>query len=90
MDQLDSGTESGSFGIPLVAAGVADPLVFWNTKIESPRITREMIDREAETEVIFEGQTSSVVATDDSSQKYQWTCDTCGHQWEDDGIVREE
>ncbi len=42
------------------------------------------------TEVIFEGQTSAVVATDDSSQKYQWTCDACGHQWEDDGTVREE
>ena len=42
------------------------------------------------TEVIFEGQTSAVVATDDSPQKFQWTCDACGHQWEDDGIVREE
>jgi len=42
------------------------------------------------TEVIFEGQTSAVVATDNSSQKYQWTCDACGHQWEDDGIVREQ
>ena len=41
------------------------------------------------TEVIFEGQTSAVVATDATSQKYQWTCDACGHQWEDDGIVRE-
>ena len=42
------------------------------------------------TEVIFEGQASAAVATDDSSQKYQWTCDACGHQWEDDGTVREE
>jgi len=43
------------------------------------------------TEVVFEGGTSTlVVATDDSSQKYQWTCDSCGYQWEDDGIVREE
>ncbi|HWZ83571.1 MAG TPA: hypothetical protein VNW47_13150 [Terriglobales bacterium] len=41
-------------------------------------------------EVIFEGGTASaIVATDDSSQKYQWTCDACGHQWQDDGIVRE-
>ena len=42
------------------------------------------------TEVIFEGQTSTAVATDDSPQKFQWTCDACGHQWEDDGIVREK
>ncbi len=42
-------------------------------------------------EVVFEGGTSTlVVATDDSSQKYQWTCDSCGHQWEDDGVAKEE
>jgi len=22
--------------------------------------------------------------------QFEWTCDPCGHQWEDDGIVREE
>jgi DNA-directed RNA polymerase subunit M/transcription elongation factor TFIIS len=43
------------------------------------------------TEVVFEGGTSTlVVATDDSSQKYRWTCDSCGHQWEDDGVAKEE
>jgi DNA-directed RNA polymerase subunit M/transcription elongation factor TFIIS len=43
------------------------------------------------TEVVFEGGTSTlVVATDDSSQKYKWTCDSCGHQWEDDGVAKEE
>jgi len=42
------------------------------------------------TEVVFEGGTSTlVVATDDSSQKYKWTCDSCGHQWEDDGVAKE-
>ena len=42
-------------------------------------------------EVVFEGGTSSlVVATDDSSQKYKWICDSCGHQWEDDGVAKEE
>ncbi len=42
-------------------------------------------------EVVFEGGTSTlVVATDDSSQKYKWTCDSCGHQWEDDGVAKEE
>src|SRR5271156_3726301 len=31
-------------------------------------------------EVVFEGGTSTlIVATDDSSQKYKWTCDSCGH-----------
>jgi DNA-directed RNA polymerase subunit M/transcription elongation factor TFIIS len=43
------------------------------------------------TEVVFEGLTSApAIATDESSQKYKWTCDSCGHQWEDDGVAKEE
>ncbi len=41
-------------------------------------------------EVVFEGGTSTlVVATDDPSQKYQWSCDSCGYEWEDDGVAKE-
>jgi DNA-directed RNA polymerase subunit M/transcription elongation factor TFIIS len=41
-------------------------------------------------EVVFEGLTSRpAVATDESSQKYKWTCGSCGHQWEDDGVAKE-
>ncbi len=41
-------------------------------------------------EVVFEGGTSTlIVANDDASQKYRWTCDSCGHQWEDDGVADE-
>jgi hypothetical protein len=40
------------------------------------------------TEVVFEGLTSApAMATDESSQKYKWTCDSCGNQWEDDGVA---
>jgi DNA-directed RNA polymerase subunit M/transcription elongation factor TFIIS len=43
------------------------------------------------TEVVFEGGTSTpIVASDDSSQKFEWTCDSCGHHWEDDGVAKEE
>ncbi|MGB9206484.1 MAG: hypothetical protein WCB94_21185 [Terriglobales bacterium] len=42
-------------------------------------------------EVVFEGLTSTpAMATDESSQKYKWTCDSCGHRWEDDGVAKEE
>ncbi len=42
-------------------------------------------------EVVFEGGTSTLIVTaDDPSQKYQWSCDTCGYQWEDDGVASEE
>jgi DNA-directed RNA polymerase subunit M/transcription elongation factor TFIIS len=43
------------------------------------------------TEVVFEGLTSApAIAKDESSQKYKWICDSCGHQWEDDGVAKEE
>lgn len=43
------------------------------------------------TEVVFEGGTSSlVVSAEDTSQKFKWTCEACGNQWEDDGIEEEE
>lgn len=42
------------------------------------------------TEVVFEGLTSEPgSASDASSQKYKWTCDACGHRWEDDGVAKE-
>ena len=41
-------------------------------------------------EGVFEGGTDTlIVAGDDSSQKFRWTCDSCGHQWEDEGIAQE-
>jgi len=41
-------------------------------------------------EVVFEGLASQPqIATDESSQKYQWSCDSCGCEWEDDGVAKE-
>jgi hypothetical protein len=43
------------------------------------------------TEVVFEGGTSTpIVAPGDSAQKYKWSCDSCGYQWEDDGVAKVE
>lgn len=43
------------------------------------------------TEVVFEGLDSApAMATNESSQKYKWICDSCGHQWEDDGVAKKE
>jgi hypothetical protein len=39
------------------------------------------------TEVVFEGLLPT--ATDDSTFKYEWTCGSCGHHWEDEGVVGE-
>jgi len=43
------------------------------------------------TEVIFERLLSEAAsATDNFPQKSEWICDSCGHQWEDDAVVKEE
>jgi hypothetical protein len=43
------------------------------------------------TEVILDDLVSepSDVPTD-SAPQFEWTCDSCGHRWKDDGIVRED
>ena len=42
------------------------------------------------TEVVFVGRTSELAdAKDASSQKFEWSCDSCGHHWVDDGIEKE-
>ncbi len=40
------------------------------------------------TEVIFERLDVTTGAADRSSAKFEWTCDACGHKWEDDGVVK--
>jgi DNA-directed RNA polymerase subunit M/transcription elongation factor TFIIS len=43
------------------------------------------------TEVIFERMLADpATATDKSPPQYEWTCASCGHQWKDDGIAKEE
>ncbi|MGA7631846.1 MAG: hypothetical protein WCB11_13865 [Terriglobales bacterium] len=42
-------------------------------------------------EVVFDGLApTSSDATNESSQKFRWTCDSCLHQWEDDGVAKDE
>jgi len=40
------------------------------------------------TEVIFERLIAEQKGS--SPQQYEWTCDSCGHHWKDDGIAKEE
>jgi DNA-directed RNA polymerase subunit M/transcription elongation factor TFIIS len=42
------------------------------------------------TEVVFERLTTAPTsAPEDSSSKFEWTCDVCGYHWEDEGILEE-
>jgi DNA-directed RNA polymerase subunit M/transcription elongation factor TFIIS len=38
-------------------------------------------------DVIFLGMEAKPGTDKASAEKYDWTCDACGHQWKDDGIV---
>jgi len=40
------------------------------------------------TEVVFEGLTSPTTKDNDSGRNFQWVCDSCGYEWEDEGIVK--
>ena len=40
------------------------------------------------TEVVFEDlDRGPVNSKGEPSSKFRWTCDSCGHDWEDDGLV---
>jgi len=43
------------------------------------------------TEVVFEDLVRGPENSENKpSSKFKWTCDSCGHEWEDDGLVTEE
>lgn len=39
-------------------------------------------------DVIFKSLASPPESTAPSVQRFEWTCDNCGHQWQDDGIAK--
>jgi DNA-directed RNA polymerase subunit M/transcription elongation factor TFIIS len=41
------------------------------------------------TEVVLE-EIPAAAAARSMPQTYKWICESCGHEWEDDGIIREE
>ena len=56
----------------------SDNLAIHCPKCHSTEVVFEDLDRGPENS---EGKPSS---------KFKWTCDSCGHEWEDDGLVTEE
>jgi DNA-directed RNA polymerase subunit M/transcription elongation factor TFIIS len=41
------------------------------------------------TEVVFEGRDGEQTGNAAFNAKYKWSCDSCGHEWEDDGIEQQ-
>ena len=63
---------------PEEKADESDNLAIHCPKCHSTEVVFEDLDRGPENS---EGKPSS---------KFKWTCDSCGHEWEDDGLVTEE
>ncbi len=42
------------------------------------------------TQIVLARLVAESPTANESSPQFKWTCDSCGHHWEDDGIVREE
>jgi len=40
-------------------------------------------------DVVQDGQTPLPRGGETSPPRYEWTCDACGHRWEDDGVLKE-
>ena len=59
-------------------ADESDNLAIHCPKCHSTEVVFEDLDRGPEN---MEGKPSS---------KFKWTCDSCGHEWEDDGLVTED
>jgi len=59
-------------------ADESDNLAIHCPKCHSTEVVFEDLDRGPEN---MEGKASS---------KFKWTCDSCGHEWEDDGLVTED
>jgi DNA-directed RNA polymerase subunit M/transcription elongation factor TFIIS len=99
VDGVTSNFSSG-VGVQIMRIGMpwAMPAMVYYEPEDDPTPKEEQVDELPvhcpqchSTEVVFEGRTSEpAVAADESSEKYQWTCDSCGYQWEDDGVAKEE
>jgi DNA-directed RNA polymerase subunit M/transcription elongation factor TFIIS len=63
---------------PEEKADESDNLAIHCPKCHSTEVVFEDLDRGRENS---EGKASS---------KFKWTCDSCGHEWEDDGLVTED
>lgn len=43
------------------------------------------------TEIVFEELLAeNAASSDNAASKFKWKCDSCGHEWEDDGVLTEE
>lgn len=38
-------------------------------------------------DIVFEGRDPNLTSDNSADSKFNWSCDACGHEWEDDGVV---
>jgi DNA-directed RNA polymerase subunit M/transcription elongation factor TFIIS len=100
----DAVTSNFANGVPVGIMNIGVPWArrvlqdyFPRDEPESERREREEATKEVpvrcpkchSTEVVFDDLVGEPPTTEqDSPQQYEWTCDSCGHHWKDDGLVR--
>jgi DNA-directed RNA polymerase subunit M/transcription elongation factor TFIIS len=59
-------------------------------RVEEPEEIEMRCPRCHSTEVVFDELDGKPPRSEkDSPQKFKWTCDSCGNEWEDDGVVKD-
>ena len=102
---VDAVTSNFANGVPVRIMNIGVPWArqvlqdyFPRDEPESERREREEATKDRpvrcpkchSTEVVFDDLIGEAPTTEqDSPQQYEWTCDSCGHHWKDDGLVRE-
>lgn len=101
---VDAVTSNFANGVPVGVMKIGWPWAqqvlkdyFPKDEPESERRKQEEATKEAtvrcpkchSTEVVFDDLIGEPPTTEeDSPQQFEWTCDSCGHHWRDDGLVR--
>jgi hypothetical protein len=77
----------------LIALSRAAAAGWWdNDKEEEPEEEKDyaiLCPKCRSAKVVLEGRDTDDLAKSPPRDKLQWSCDACGHQWEDEGIVQE-
>ena len=64
--------------------------VFEELIVNKPSQGRGSRDNENDDTTTLDSSDDSSSSAETSSSIYNWTCDSCGHRWEDDGVIKEE
>ena len=68
----------------------SEEVVFERLIVNKPSQDRESRDNENDDTTTRDSSDDNSSSAETSSPIYKWTCDSCGHRWEDDGVIKGE